>query len=72
MIERTTKEDAMGINAKEHYDVMGMFEKEYKGRRLDREKDKALWAKGYVYADGMTNELFLAYRKGYAFAQAVA
>ena len=62
----------MGIKSKEHYDLMDMFEKEYKGLRLDREKDKEGWAKGRVYEDGRANELFLAYRKGYAFAQAAA
>lgn len=51
---------------KEHYELMAIFESEHKNRRLDREKDKKLWKKGAVYQDGHVNELFLAYRKGYA------
>lgn len=50
---------------KEHYDLMDRFESAYKHRRLDRES-KSLWAKGHVYCDGHVNELFLAYRNGYA------
>lgn len=50
---------------KEHYDLMARFEANYKNRRLDRE-EKSFWAKGHVYADGHVNELFLAYRNGYA------
>lgn len=50
---------------KEHYDLMAMFEREFKHRRLDKEA-KALWPKGVIYQDGHTNELFLAYRRGYA------
>lgn len=41
-----------------------------RSRRLDKE-DKSLWAKGNIYQDGMTNELFLAYRKGYGFGKQV-
>lgn len=58
------------LNTKEHIDLMNMFEREFKGRRLDKET-KQDWARGIVYQDGMTNELFLTYRKGYAFGKAV-
>lgn len=54
------------LMTKEHYDLMASFEREHKHCRLDREKDKELWKKGAVYQDGHVNELFMAYRKGYA------
>jgi len=54
------------LMTKEHYELMASFEREHKHHRLDREKDKELWKKGAVYQDGRVNELFLAYRKGYA------
>ena len=56
------------LGQREHYALMEMFEKEYTGQRTDKE-NKELWAKGYLYQDGHTNTLFLAYRKGYAFAK---
>jgi hypothetical protein len=52
---------------KEHYDLMAQFERDYKYRRLEREKDKALWGKlQRIYENAKVNNLFLAYRKGYA------
>jgi len=60
------KDNAM-LMTKEHYDLMAAFEREYKHRRLSRENDKDIWKSGNVYEDGNVNELFLAYRKGYAF-----
>lgn len=54
---------------KEHYDLMGQFEREFKHRRTDKEP-KAYWPKGVIYQDGHTNELFLAYRRGYAMGKA--
>lgn len=51
---------------KEHYELMAQFEAEHKHRRLTREVEKGLWARGNVYQDGHVNELFVAYRKGYA------
>lgn len=59
----------MTITSKEHYDLIEMFEREFKGYRLDRE-DKSFWAKGNVYQSGETNALFLAYRRGFAYGQA--
>lgn len=56
---------------REHYDLMTSFDQAFRGRRLDKE-DKALWPKGNVYASGETNELFLAYRRGYALGRATA
>ena len=58
------------IQTKEHYELLAAFEKEFKGRRLDKE-DKGDWARGIIYQDGHTNELFLVFRKGYALGQFV-
>lgn len=54
------------LGTQEHYDVMAMFEREFRGHRLDREESKELWARGRIYQNGETNALFLAYRRGYA------
>lgn len=60
----------MTINSKEHYDLIVMFEKEFKGEgRLDKEA-KDLWVKGNVYQDGTLNRLFLAYRRGFDYGRA--
>lgn len=60
------------LKTKEHEDLIAMFERErqFKGRRLDKE-NKALWQMGQIYQDGHVNELFLAYRCGYAYGKAV-
>lgn len=58
------------LGTKEHYDVMEAFERQHRSLRLDREKDRALWAKGHVYEDGEANRLFNAFRLGCAFAKA--
>lgn len=55
----------------EHYELLAQFEREFKHRRLDKEV-KDLWRKGIVYQDGQTNDLFLAYRKGYALGKLIA
>lgn len=54
---------------REHYDLMASFEAEHKHCRLAREA-KEYWAKGHIYQDGHVNDLFVAYRKGYALAAA--
>ncbi len=59
-----------GLFSKESYDMLAMFEREFKGRRLDKE-DKSLWPKGIVFQDGHVNELFLAYRRGAAYQLAI-
>jgi len=57
---------------KEHSDMMAVFERTVgKGRRLDRE-DKAIWTRGCIYQDGAVNELFLAFRAGFALAKSMA
>jgi len=58
------------LQTKEHYELMAEFEKEFKGNRMDKEA-KQDWPRGIVYEDGMTNNLFLAYRKGYGLGKAV-
>lgn len=58
----------MKIFDQEHYHLMAQFEREHSGR-FDREA-KDLWPNGIIYQDGRVNELFLAYRRGYAFCEA--
>lgn len=58
------------LKTQEHYDLMAQFEREFKGRRLDKEPRDG-WARGIIYQDGHINELFLAYRRGYALGKAV-
>lgn len=58
------------LKTQEHYDLMAQFERQFKGRRLDRE-GKQDWARGVIYQDGQTNDLFAAYRWGYALGKAV-
>jgi hypothetical protein len=62
----------MTITSADHYEMIAMFEKEFQGMRLDKEADKARWAKGNVYQSGETNALFLAYRRGAAYGRATA
>ena len=62
--------DAM-LTSKEHYDIMAQFDKEFSHLRIEKE-DKYLWPRGNVYQDGETNNLFLAYRKGYAYGKSVS
>ena len=57
------------LKTQEHEDLITMFEREFKGR-FDKEP-KAIWPIGRVYQDGALNELFLAYRRGYAFGKVV-
>ena len=60
----------MRVGDQEHADLMSMFEREHKGYRLDREaKDE--WPKGNIYQHGEVNQLFLAYRKGFAYGKAL-
>lgn len=61
----------MQLITREHQEIMAMFDRQFKGRRLDKE-DKTMWPKGIIYQDGHTNELFLAFRHGVAYGQAVS
>lgn len=54
--------------SKEHYDLLLIFEKEFKGIRLDKEP-KEMWPKGNIYQSGEVNNLFKAYRSGYAYGK---
>ena len=68
------------LDSKEHYDLMAEFEKLFRSQsqggmwqfrgRVERERDKALWAKGYVYENGEVNQQFLAFRAGYMLGKA--
>ena len=57
------------LNTDEHTELMKMFEKVFSGRK-DKEP-KASWPHGIIYQDGQVNELFLAYRHGYAYGKSV-
>lgn len=58
------------LKSQEHYDLMAAFERTHRGR-MDKEP-KESWSRGIIYQDGQVNELFLAYRNGYAYSQADA
>ncbi|VFR32402.1 hypothetical protein BER2_1680 [plant metagenome] len=58
------------LTSREHYDLMAAFEREHRGR-MDREP-KESWQRGIIYQDGHVNEMFLIYRRGYAYGQCVA
>lgn len=65
----------MTLNSKEHIDIMAQFERDIKriyvhSLRFDRE-DKSLWPIGHFYQDGTTNQIFQAYKLGYAYARCV-
>lgn len=57
------------LKTREHSALMEQFEREFSGRH-DKEP-KNLWPMGQIYQDGQMNELFLAYRQGYALGKAV-
>jgi hypothetical protein len=61
----------MQITSREHSELMDNFERTFKGCRLDRE-EKHLWPMGAVYQDGHVNQLFDAFRKGYALHKSIA
>lgn len=60
------------LHTKEHYDLMEQFEKSL-GVRSERarKEDKSWWPRGNIYCHGETNELFLAFRKGYAYGKSL-
>ena len=59
----------MTLGTKDHDELIEMFDKVFKGRRLDKEA-KDMWSRGHVYQDGSVNDLFLAFRHGVAFERA--
>lgn len=58
------------LKTKEHYDLLYQFEKDLKVLETDKEP-KELWCKGIIYCNGKVNELFRAYRTGYAFGKTI-
>ena len=61
----------MRVGSSEFYELVAMFDREYRGHRLDKEA-KDMWPKGYVYQNGEVNQLFLAYRRGVALGKSMA
>lgn len=59
----------MLLVTKEHYDIIDAFERSFPHVQKTKE-DKSMWSKGYVYTNGDTNNLFIAFRHGAAFAKA--
>lgn len=59
------------VYSKAHYELMAQFEREFSHHRLDKEP-KEMWVKGVIYQNGVTNELFLAYRRGFAYGEALS
>lgn len=60
----------MTLGSREHDELMQQFERQFNGHRLDRES-KSDWPKQRVYQDGAVNQLFLAFRRGYALGRAI-
>lgn len=60
------------LKTQEHTDLIAMFERELRitGRYAEKES-KEIWPAGRIYQHGETNELFLAYRRGYAYGKAI-
>ncbi len=56
---------------KELYDLMEQFEKWQEHLRLDKEP-KELWPRNHFYQNGETNQLFLAFRRGFYLGKSVA
>ena len=61
----------MKLFNKEHDDLIAMFERDktFLARRLFEKEDKEMWSGNRIYQDDLTNELFLAYRRGYAYGK---
>lgn len=62
----------MKTGGREHVELVAMFERDQtfvEPRRFDKEPRED-WDCGRIYQCGLTNSLFLAYRRGYAFAKA--
>lgn len=60
----------MTLKSQAHIEMMAMFDRLKLGR-LDKEA-KELWPRGRIYQDGRVNDLFLAFRQGVAYGQAVS
>jgi len=70
-----TSDATLSLGSKGHEDLMRQFEMVYKSVpvrvRFDREA-KDMWSKGHLYQDGLTNDLFIAFRHGCAYGLVVA
>jgi hypothetical protein len=60
----------MTLKSQAHIEMMAMFER-LKPGRLDKEA-KEMWPKARIYQDGHVNELFLTFRQGVAYGQAIS
>ena len=60
----------MTLNSAAHIEMMDFFDRQYRHCRLDKEP-KDMWPKRIIYQNGEINELFLAFRTGVAYGQAV-
>lgn len=60
----------MKVGTKEFYDILSQFEKNYYHMRLDKEPADA-WAKGTIYQNGETNNIYQAYMLGYSLGRVV-
>ncbi len=57
------------LKTAEHSELVAQFEKDFKGcGRMDKEP-KELWPRGAIYQDGAVNNMFKAYRIGYAYGK---
>src|SRR5579885_1137853 len=54
----------------EHYRLLEVFERQFAHLGRMEKEPKDLWAKGFIYQDGHVNEIFLAFRRGYAYGKA--
>jgi hypothetical protein len=62
----------MALLQKDHYEMIGFFEKTFKGiGRFDKE-DKSMWARGHIYQHGEVNKAFLMFRQGVAYGKSMA
>lgn len=59
------------LGTKEHCEVMRQFQKDFKLEPTPRLEHRSLWKSGFIYCHGATNNLFMAYRMGYAFGKAI-
>lgn len=55
----------MQVGSKEFYDIMDVFEREYRYMRMDKEPKEG-WKRGVVYEDPVANREFAAFLKGYS------
>ena len=54
----------------EHDELMDMFERTFcSSKSKPRREPRDLWKRGNIYCDGHLNQLFLAYRSGYAYGK---